>query len=241
MSPTPTAEKHDEKAEAERLKEFVLDAPPADVGPRLDVEFGDKLKLLGARIAPTTDLKPGTKVKFTLYWQAQQKLDRGWKLFTHIVDASGERLLNIDNVGPLREMRAGSQALGPSDWQPGKVYVDEQSFTVPGNVKTEEIRILTGVFSKRGRLEITAGPHDTTRRAIVATLAVSGPHVVPKRLRVPVLHVEKLEPAVTIKLDGQLDEPAWKNRRQHRAAGGRAHGRAKPSVPGQRRSQAAVE
>jgi hypothetical protein len=209
VSPAPTAEKHDTKAEAERLKEFVLDAPPGDIGAHVDADFGGKLTLLGARVEPTVGLKPGTKVKFTLYWRAQQKLDAGFKLFTHIVDASGERLLNIDNVGPLRELRSGSQALPPSDWLPGKVYVDEQSFTVPGNVKTDKIQILTGVFSKHGRLEITAGPHDTTRRAIAATLAVSG-HRPPKNSRIPILHVDKLEPTVTIKLDGKLDEPAWK-------------------------------
>jgi len=211
VSPAPTAETHDTKAEAERLKEFVLDAPPADVGEHLDVDFAGKLTLLGARIEPTSGVKPGTKVKFTLYWRAQQKLDAGWKLFTHIVDASGERVLNIDNVGPLRELRAGSQALPPSDWQPGKVYVDEQSFTVPGNVKTDKIQILTGAFGKHGRLEITAGPHDTTRRAIAGTLAVSGLRALPKNTRIPVLRVEKLEPAVTIKLDGKLDEAAWKS------------------------------
>ena len=211
VSPSPTSsEKHDEKAEAERLKEFILDAPPADIGTHLDADFSGKLMLLGARVEPTSGLKPGTKVKFTLYWRAQQKLDAGFKLFTHIVDASGERVLNIDNVGPLREQRSGSQALPPSDWQPGKVYVDEQSFTIPSSVKTDKIQILTGAFSKHGRLEITAGPHDTTRRAIVATLAVSGLRAPAKNTRIPVLHAEQLEPTVTIKLDGKLDEPAWK-------------------------------
>jgi len=210
VTPPPAAEKHDSTAEAERLKEYVLDAPPADVGTHLDVDFGGKLSLLGARVEPTSGLKPGAKVKVTLYWRAQQKLDGGWKLFTHIVDASGERLLNIDTVGPLREMRAGSPALPPSDWEPGKVYVDEQSFTVPPTLKTEKMQILTGVFGKKGRLEITAGPHDTTRRAIAATLEVSGLHGPLKAPRVPVMHAEKLEPAVTIKLDGKLDEAAWK-------------------------------
>ncbi|HKO51871.1 MAG TPA: carbohydrate-binding family 9-like protein [Polyangiaceae bacterium] len=209
VKPAPTAETHDTKAEAERLKEFVLDAAPADIGTHLDVDFSGKVTLLGARVEPTDGLKPGSKVKVVLYWRAQQKLDAGWKLFTHIVDASGERLLNIDNVGPLRELRSGAQALPPSDWLPGKIYVDEQSFTVPNTLKTETIQILTGVFGKHGRLEITAGPRDTTRRAIAATLPVSGLRGPVKSARVPVMHAEKLAPNVTIKLDGKLDEPAW--------------------------------
>ncbi|HET7541716.1 MAG TPA: carbohydrate-binding family 9-like protein [Polyangiaceae bacterium] len=210
VTPKPAAEKHDAKAEAERLKEYVLDAPPPDIGTTVDADFGGKLMLLGARVEPTSGLKPGTDVKVTLYWRAQQKLDPGLKLFTHIVDASGERVLNIDSVGPLREVRAGSPALPPSDWEPGKVYVDEQSFKVPSNLKTEKMQILTGVFGKHGRLEITAGPHDTTRRAIAATLSVSGVQGGSGKLkRIPSLRAEKLEPTVAIKLDGKLDEPAW--------------------------------
>jgi len=208
----PTAEKHDSQAEAERLKEFVLDAPPADIGTHVDADFGGKVVLLGARVEPTAGLKPGSKLKCTLYWRAQQKLEGGYKLFTHIVDASGERVLNIDNVGPLREMRAGSQALPPSDWEPGKVYVDEQTFTIPASLKTEKMQVLTGLFNKHGRLEISAGPHDTTRRAIAATLSVSGLRAAPKNNRVvPTLHAEKLEPTVALKIDGKLDEPAWKS------------------------------
>lgn len=208
----PAAEKHDSKAEAERLKEFVLDAPPADIGSRVDADFGGKLVLLGAKVEPTVGLKPGSKVKCTLYWRAQQKLEGGYKLFTHVVDASGERVLNIDNVGPLRELRAGSQALPPGAWEPGKVYVDEQTFTVPVSLKTEKMQILTGLFNKHGRLEITAGPHDTTRRAIAATLSVTGLRAAPKNNRaVPTLRVEKLEPAAAIKIDGKLDEAAWKS------------------------------
>ena len=55
----PAPEKHDGKAEAERLKEFVLEAPPADIGAHLDVDFSGKLTLLGARVEPMTGLKPG--------------------------------------------------------------------------------------------------------------------------------------------------------------------------------------
>jgi hypothetical protein len=207
---TPTGETHDSNQESARLKSFVLSEPPSDLGTRLDVDFEGKLTLLGIRVEPEGVAHPGDKLKFTLYWRVKQKLEPGFSLFTHIVDASGERLLNIDNVGPLREMRSGSQALPPSDWETGKVYVDEQSFTVPARVKTDTIQIATGVWSKHGRLEISAGPHDTARRAIAATLSVSGAHP-SKSKRIPTLQVEKLEPTVTIRLDGKLDEPAWKS------------------------------
>ena len=205
----PESEKHDSKASAERLKSFVLDSAPADIGVHVDADFDGKLSLLGAHIEPSTTARAGEKVKITFYWKSQQKLNGNWSLFTHVVDAAGERVLNIDNVGPLREKHGGSQALPPGEWVPGKVYVDEQSFTVPATIKTDKIQILTGVYSKHERLDIVSGPHDTTKRAIAATLAITGGHP-SKNTRIPTLHATQLEPGVTIKLDGKLDEPAWK-------------------------------
>src|SRR5450432_1555703 len=134
-----STETHDSKAASARLKTFILPAPPADIGVRLGADFEGKVTLLGARVEPAAQTHAGERVKITLYWQPQKKLEAGWNLFTHIVDGAGERVLNIDNVGPLREMRGDSQALPPSDWEPGKVYIDEQMFTVPSTVKTDKL------------------------------------------------------------------------------------------------------
>src|SRR3954471_16233017 len=119
------------------LKAFVLSDVPADIGSHIDADFEGKVILLGARVEPAGPAKPGDKLKVTMYWKSQQKLDGAWKLFTHIVDDEGQRISNIDNVGPLRELHSGRQALPPSEWVPGKVYVDEQTFTVPAKVKTD--------------------------------------------------------------------------------------------------------
>lgn len=203
----PAAESHDPAAEAARLKPYVLDEAPADVGTHVDADLEGKVTLLGARVEGPSEVKPGAQVKYTLYWKVNQKLEGGYKLFTHVVDGAGERLLNIDNVGPLRELRGKSQALPPSDWEVGKVYADEQTFTVPAKVKTDKIQVMTGIFKKGGRLKVVSGPKDSTNRVIAATLSVSGA----KNTRIPTLHVDKLDSKTTIKIDGKLDEAAWKD------------------------------
>jgi Carbohydrate family 9 binding domain-like len=205
-----SAESHDSKEASARLKAFILNAPPSDFGSPIGADFDGKIKLLGARVDPAVTVHPGERVKLTLYWQVEKQLDAGWNLFTHVIDASGERVLNVDNVGPLRELRGTSQALPPSDWEPGKVYVDEQMFTVPATVKTEKIQILTGIWKGDERMKIVAGPHDSTNRAVAATLTVTG-HAAPKNKGIATLRVEKLDPSVKIKLDGKLDEPAWQS------------------------------
>ncbi|MET0793150.1 MAG: hypothetical protein ABW061_16640, partial [Polyangiaceae bacterium] len=82
---TPAVESHDSEKESERLKSFVLSDVPADVGTRVDAEFDGKVSLLGARIEPAGVAKPGDKLKVTMYWKSEQKLDGSWKLFTHVV------------------------------------------------------------------------------------------------------------------------------------------------------------
>jgi hypothetical protein len=155
----------------------------------------------------------GGRVKLTMYWKAVTKLDQGWNLFTHLVDGSGERILSIDNVGPIREWRETQQALSPSAWEPGKVYVDEQVFNLPASVKTDKVQVLVGVWRENDRLKILSGPHDPENRGTVATIAVAGGAKAPEAplsTRVPTLRVDKLEKGTKLTIDGKLDEEAWK-------------------------------
>ncbi len=196
----------------EKLKAYVLSAVPAQLSHKLNTDFDGKLKLVGAQIEPAGSLKPGQQVKMTLYWRCEKQLDSGWSLFTHVLDGSGERLLNLDNVGPLRDAKDGKkQALPPEWWQPGKIYADLQTFTVPASVNSERIKIVTGVWRNDERLEVTSGARDSENRATVASLSLqTAQHNKPRSTRVPELRADKLGSDVKIAIDGKLDEPAWK-------------------------------
>jgi hypothetical protein len=196
----------------ERLKQYVLDAPPAKMPNRLDINYDGKVTLLGYAIEPAGAVPPGGRVKITMYWRSVQKLEEGWNLFTHVIDGAGERILNIDNVGPIREWRDTQQILGPSSWEPGKIYVDEQSFTLPPNVRTDKVQITSGVWRDSDRLKIASGPHDRENRGLVATLTTSGAKAAeaPPTTRVPLVRVDKLDKTTKLTIDGKLDEEAWK-------------------------------
>jgi hypothetical protein len=196
-----------------RLKAYVLDKAPANIPHTLNVNFENKVTLLGYKVEPEGVLKPGGQVKLTMYWRTDKKLDDGWNLFTHVLDGSGERVLNIDNVGPLREFRETHQVLWPTAWEPGKYYLDEQSFTVPTNVRTDKIQVVTGIWRDNDRLKPLSGPHDRENRAIVATLSTSvshNPAAANASTRVPMLRADKLPKEQKIKIDGKLDEEAWR-------------------------------
>jgi Carbohydrate family 9 binding domain-like len=204
----PTVDPEEQKA---KLAQYILDQAP-EIDNKLDIKFGDKVTLLGYNLDAPVPLKPGQKVKLTFYWQPTDKVEGGYKLFTQILDASGEKLINIDRWAPLRPSKKDkSGGLPVGAWEPGKVYVDQQSFHVP-KAKTESIQVVTGLFSKEGRLPITAGPKDSSDRAIVASFALqpSEAQTKAKLTQFPSVSVDRLKKTDKITIDGKLDEAAWK-------------------------------
>ena len=162
------------------LQAFVLDKLPKTVQHETYLDFGGKVQLLGYDISPSDVAPPGSKISLTLYWQRTGSLDKGWGLFTHILDARGRQIAQYDSSGPLRKPTSdGGQALGPSDWKIGKIYVDELSFEVPrylmrGDEKvplrTGNITIAVGVWKDRARLDVIGGYSDAHRRGFVTSL-----------------------------------------------------------------------
>jgi hypothetical protein len=196
------------KEPSAEVQKFIVDKAPEQMTP-LNVNFDDKLTLLGVQVEPGLEVAAGKRVKVTMYWRADKALDDpSWKLFTHLLDGAGDRLMNIDNVGPLRQLSQGSQAWPPGRWVPGKVYVDQQTFTMPRKVKSASVQVVTGVWKGRDRLPLKSGPAVSDDRALVATLTTSTP-AKPERT-VPELAVARLPKGSSIRLDGTLDEAAWK-------------------------------
>src|SRR5688572_31991686 len=59
---------------------FRSDKAPDGITP-LNVNFDDKITLLGASIDPGLEVTPGKRVKLTMYWRADKALDDpAWKL-----------------------------------------------------------------------------------------------------------------------------------------------------------------
>ncbi len=93
---------------------------------------------------------------------------------------------------------------------PGKVYVDELSYTVPKTVKTWRVRLVSGFVKGEEKLGFTGAENFDG----LAQVATSGTGVrdhsrgvkPPKSAR-----LDRLDAKTKIKIDGKLDEEAWKN------------------------------
>jgi len=155
------------------LESYVLEAVPGDLEHDLLIDYEGKVQLVGYKLQPTGVVAPGQRFTLTMYWKAAAPLGPGWRLFTHILDGDGRQLSNPDNVGPLRKLvpgaRGESQALPPSAWQPGRVYVDTQDLEMP-KIETPEATVTVGIWRDRYRLQILGAGSDRQSRGIVVRI-----------------------------------------------------------------------
>ena len=195
----------------DKLKAYILDAPPADMQHKVDINFENKIHLIGYKFDPET-AKPGQEVKITYYWRCDDPLDEGWLLFTHTKDEGSGKMGNLDYTGPLRDQRNGThQVLGPERWEKGKVYVDEQDYKLPDDVTGTEITVYTGIWKGDARLRIISGPNDGDNSAIVGKIktGIQGKPEEHTSNDVPSMTVNKAAKNDAIKVDGKGDEPEW--------------------------------
>jgi hypothetical protein len=193
----------------ERLKPYVLESAPADLAHKLDVNFENKVHLIGYAFSPEA-AKPGAEVKITYYWRCDDTLEDGWLLFTHTKDEGSGKMGNLDFVGPLREQKNGHQVLGPERWERGKVYVDEQTYKVPDDVTGAEVTVFTGIWKGDARLRIVSGPNDGDNSAIVGKIKTGvAPKAAEPHTDVPTMGVTKLALNEKINIDGNGSEAEW--------------------------------
>ena len=195
--------------EKEKLKPYILDSAPADMQHKVDVNFENKVHLIGYKFDPET-AKPGQDVKITMYWRCDDTLDDGWSLFTHLHDDVSDKSDNLDWAGPLRENKNNKQLLGPDKWKKGFVYVDEQPYKMPDWIKGPDLTVYTGIWKGDARLRIVTGANDGDNRAVVGKIHTGvTPQPEQHTDNVPSVTINKLAATDKITVDGKGDDAAW--------------------------------
>ena len=118
------------------LKSLVLDDAPSDLPNPTFIDYSGKVALVGYSVEPSTLAAPGSKISLKLFWRSSSKLSGPYKLYTELVTAGGKRF-EVEGGGPLR-------SLPPSSWEPGKIYIDDVTLTVPADIDAARFSIVAG-------------------------------------------------------------------------------------------------
>ena len=160
------------------LAQYVLDEVPGDLKNPTFIDFEGRVQIIGWDLEPKGVVGPGQQMRLTLSWKTTGQLGKGWSLFTHLVAPGGVRKdsnvngVALDDLGPLRTRNGpgASQALPPSAWRPGKIYVDVQDIAMPRDLTAPEVSIVVGVWKGQTRLDVISGSADRERRAIITNV-----------------------------------------------------------------------
>jgi len=189
-------EKHSSKADRELKKTILLSAAPKPQHP-LDIQFGDKVRLLGYDLS-TDSVVESEPFTVTWYWQVLAPLDRGYRVFTHLMDAEKRSRMNLDAARPFR------QAYPEAEWKAGQDLRDAQEITIPGDLKSKSATFCMGFWKDSSRLPITKGTADDANRALALTVEVGASQT---QAMVPRLVARRT--TGEIEIDGKLDENDW--------------------------------
>ncbi|UCC62356.1 MAG: glycosyltransferase family 39 protein [Anaerolineae bacterium] len=94
----------------------LTDAEIAAISHRLDLTFGDRIRLLGYDLE-ATETRPGGTLHLTLYWQSIASMDRNWSVFVHLLDEN-------DAIVAQRDMYPGQGLYPTSLWPVGETIAN---------------------------------------------------------------------------------------------------------------------
>jgi uncharacterized membrane protein len=142
---------------------------PASTQPQQprQAQFWNLINLTGVDL-PTTSLKPGDSLPFTLYWQSAAPITVDLKTFAHLLDESGNVVAQLDWT-PQDQLGY----LPTSAWQPNRVVVDSQHIALPVDLTPSQYRLVVGWYYPvtGDRLPITisgtSSEGDTTQAGII--------------------------------------------------------------------------
>ena len=178
-------------------KNLLSSAPTPQFAVNADLD--GKVVYLGADVSPVP-AEAGKDLKVIHYWKVTSAPGEGWRTFTHVQGPNRAGYTNVDH-GPVRGKYPVSQ------WKSGNIIKDEHTFRVPATWQYDHLELYTGLWrSGNQRMPIKSGPHDDQGRVLGFNIPVKGAQPVAVATK---RYLVRKTPK-PIKLDGKLDEPAWK-------------------------------
>lgn len=153
-------------SDGRRLALYALDGVQPTTETGLGTIFGDPaqpdaeitesngwIQLAGYGLTP--DVQAGREILVVLNWLALQDIDTDYQVFVHLLDATGEKIVQRDGQ-PVQWTRP------TSSWQPGESIADRYGIPLPVDLVPGLYQIDVGLYDPvtGTRLPISAGPGD---------------------------------------------------------------------------------
>jgi hypothetical protein len=196
-------EQTDEKPTAEdmeTIKKNLLTTAPTPKFP-LNADLDGKVVYLGLDTS-ANPIEPGKEFKLTHYWKVVSPPGPGWRLFTHLNGPNNQQFLNVDH-GPVGGKYPVSQ------WKAGDIIRDEHTMRLPATWPHDKVLVHVGLWRGQERMPVVSGPKDAGGRLLVATIPVNAKAPVAAATVAKRYIARKI--SKPLKLDGKLDEAAWKD------------------------------
>jgi hypothetical protein len=128
----------------------VPDEAATEMATAVHLSFGQHITLNGYTLNDD-QFVPGDIVQVTLFWQTAEPLNQRYKVFLHLIDASGQTIAQ-------RDSEPGGGLNLTTIWQPGQVISDNHGLLIPAGVPPGQYTILLGLYDiadPTARLPIT--------------------------------------------------------------------------------------
>jgi hypothetical protein len=154
---------YDEEARIYYLWKYT--APPPIQHPRQEI-LGQQIRFLGydLRYPP---YEPGGQIYLTLYWQALDRIDEDYTVFTHLLDSEGRLRAQKDNP-PVNGL------LPTSAWEVGEIIQDRYIIPLSPDLPPDDYRLEIGMYQLETgqRLEVPGGREGSGDRILLGKVQV---------------------------------------------------------------------
>ncbi|MEA3460068.1 MAG: hypothetical protein U9R11_05305, partial [Chloroflexota bacterium] len=100
--------------------------------------LGEAVEFLGYDLE-AGEIRPGGRLRLTLYWRAKGKIEKDYTVFVHLLDKDGHLLAQADS-----QPQKGNYPT--SLWKEGEVIEDGYELTVPQDAPLGELQIEVGMY-----------------------------------------------------------------------------------------------
>jgi hypothetical protein len=125
----------------------------------VDIPFSEGPRLLGYTV-PAYRVKPGDRLRVTLYWQVDNPAEQTTASFVHLLGTAFNPRTNHPLWGQQGKEAPGGHPL--SGWTPGKIYRDEYEFQVDPETPAGEYELEIGWVEPETGVRLMPALVDTT-------------------------------------------------------------------------------